>query len=752
MRKGETADESGSSAALAAKEAAAAPPVQPPIAAESDGLQALWADTCDLGSSDPSLTLSRLPTASALSSTRAVRPTPGALVDARAALHNAATVDFARETVARLDDAGDESIGLDTLAPDDGGLAAAPALARTSGPGAAAPAAPALAQAAAPQLEVFDATMGAEELALQVGVPAAAVSTHHPRPAATASAQLVGPPPGLASAGQAGGSVYALLAKIGEGGMGVVWRARQESLGREVAIKALRSEIDTPEARQRFVAEAVITGSLDHPNVVPVHELGVGTNGEVFLAMKLVDGHAWNDLLHPQTADHHAAAQAFDLRRHLDVLSQVANAVAFAHSRGVVHRDLKPANVMVGAFGEVVVMDWGIAVDIREPRPAQVRGVHKLDVIGPAGTPANMAPELATGRGAEIGPATDVFLLGAILYEITTGFAPHRGRTLVEVLMAAARAEPPTWPDSAPSALREICHRAMAARPADRHPNAEAFAADLRTYLEHEASVRLSDQGDVLRRPLERGEVARRDRYGRWLQAQQRYQQALELWSDNASAQQGAATSTLALCEEALGRGDIGLAEAQLDALRPLAAAGDGKAAAAVAAVERQRSRGRGARWWTVAAVASQLALAALAVSVVTHNGAIARDEARQADIARALRGGWEAVAAGDAGEMASAIERLTQLRGEAPAQVADGAAQTTADSGDLDSRIEALRTAQAVALWQRGDAAQLFKVLCPQAGRGPGTAKLRRGLRQVAAVRGTALSAALDEIGRAHV
>ena len=594
---------------------------------EAEALQALWADTCDLGSNDPKLTLSRLPTAVPVAVPWEVRPAPGSLIDARAALHSAATVDFARQTVARLDDAGDESIG-DTLAPGDGGLGASPVEARISGLHAAVPAAPALEGAldAASQEESFDATMAADDLGAAANPPAAAISTHRPKPASVQQPSTAELPLPAGRAGQASGSVYALLAKIGEGGMGVVWRARQESLGREVAVKALREEIDTPDARRRFVAEAVITGSLDHPNVVPVHELGVGANGEVFLAMKLVDGHAWNDLLHPQTDAHHAAAQAFDLRRHLDILAQVANAVAFAHSRGVVHRDLKPANVMVGAFGEVVVMDWGIAVDIREPRPAQVRGVHKLDVTGPAGTPSYMAPELATGRGADIGPATDVFLLGAILYEIATGFAPHRGRTLVEVLMAAARAEPPNWPDSAPSALREICHRAMAARPADRHPSAEAFAADLRTYLEHEASVRLSDQGDVLRRPLERGEVARRDRYGRWLQAQRRYQQALGLWPDNVTAQQGAAISTLALCEEALGRGDIGLAEAQLDALRPLAAAGDAKAAAAVAAVGRHRSRGRGARWWTVAAIASQVALAALAFSVVARNQAIARD------------------------------------------------------------------------------------------------------------------------------
>ncbi len=216
---------------------------------------------------------------------------------------------------------------------------------------------------------------------------------------------------------------YELLEVIGEGGVGVVYAARQASINRVVAVKMLRPGREGQSQRDAFLAEAVVTGDLDHPNIVPVHDLGGNQTGDLFYSMKRVLGTPWSRVIRRKS-----------LPENLEILHKVCDAVAFAHSRNVVHRDLKPENVMLGDFGEVLLMDWGIAL-------ASTLSIHTGRAASSSsmgGTPAYMSPEMATGPIEKIGPRSDVYLLGGILFEILTGKTPHAGKSVMDCLLAAA--------------------------------------------------------------------------------------------------------------------------------------------------------------------------------------------------------------------------------------------------------------------------------------------------------------------------
>lgn len=265
-------------------------------------------------------------------------------------------------------------------------------------------------------------------------------------------------------------TAFVLGETLGEGGMSVVRRGVQRSLGREVAIKSTRSDGHVG----RLVAEGRITGALEHPHIVPVHDVVQDHEGALHIVLKHVDGVPWSEVIH----DEEEAAKRFgvdDLGAwNLDVLEAVTRAVEFAHAQGVLHRDLKPSNVMVGRFGQVYVVDWGVAVRMDELRdtPDQHRRI--------VGTPRYMAPELAAGRVEDQGPATDVYLLGAVLYEMVTGMGPHLGYPITAILerIPAFRVE---LDDQEPE-LEALIARAMAPSPADRFPSAEAFLRALRRY------------------------------------------------------------------------------------------------------------------------------------------------------------------------------------------------------------------------------------------------------------------------------
>ncbi|MHC4391819.1 MAG: serine/threonine-protein kinase, partial [Planctomycetota bacterium] len=389
---------------------------------------------------------------------------------------------------------------------------------------------------------------------------------------------LAGPP----AAGAFGEATPSALASgielgdtIGEGGMGRIYRARQAALKRDVAVKMVREEYgDNPVVLQRFIAESVVTGALEHPNIVPVHDLArTADRLRPYLAMKLVDGREWAEILEAREPGEWLSDAR--LEEQLEILHAVGNAVAFAHSRGVVHRDLKPQNIMVGAFGEVLVMDWGLALDISETPSEDSLLEHRSTVRGPAGTPAFMAPELATGHGNAIGPWTDVYLLGGILHEIITGYPPHRGGSIAEVLLKASQASPPQFGPEVPHELVSICTRALAAAPEDRYPDVAALQEALKGFLKHRESERLCDAAEARltsgagSAPGGRTGLGGFDtRYARLAEAVAGYRQAQVLWPQSKRAVRGEASARIAYAEDALARDDLGLAEAQLDATR----------------------------------------------------------------------------------------------------------------------------------------------------------------------------------------
>jgi serine/threonine-protein kinase len=273
---------------------------------------------------------------------------------------------------------------------------------------------------------------------------------------------------------------------LGEGGMGKVYAGVQRSLGRAVAVKVLGGSETNDRARAALLHEARVTGRLEHPNIVPVHVLGVDASGRPVMVMKRIEGVTWRRLL--QDPSHTQWARLLSRHRdrheaHVEILLRVCDALEYAHAQGVIHRDLKPDNVMLGAFGEVYLLDWGVALDTRSP-PTE-RAV--------VGTPAYMAPEMIDGDPAGVSPATDVYLLGAALHEALTGRPPHAGGSLREVLFAAWMSNAPSFDDDTPRELAALCTASMARAREARVPTVEAFRERLLAWVGHRSSIALSD-------------------------------------------------------------------------------------------------------------------------------------------------------------------------------------------------------------------------------------------------------------------
>ncbi|MFT3840748.1 MAG: serine/threonine-protein kinase [Myxococcaceae bacterium] len=273
----------------------------------------------------------------------------------------------------------------------------------------------------------------------------------------------------------ADGPDVVLFEELGRGGMGVVNRAEQQSLSREVAVKSAHEGDDVK--GRALIREARIMGSLEHPNLVPIHALVASENGTPQLVMKRVEGTAWSELLRDEL---HPAwppllvGHGDRMRANVDVLIQVSRALAFAHDRGVIHRDLKPANVMIGNFGEVYLLDWGAAIRLTE---------RETEQPAIAGTPGYMAPEMVRGDPKQADERTDVYLLGATLFQVLAGRAPHQAEGVVEALAAALSGQVPELPPSAPGDLVSLVRKSMSLEKSERPRSAEAFREELARYL-----------------------------------------------------------------------------------------------------------------------------------------------------------------------------------------------------------------------------------------------------------------------------
>jgi serine/threonine-protein kinase len=271
---------------------------------------------------------------------------------------------------------------------------------------------------------------------------------------------------------------------LGEGGMGRVLLATQHSLQREVAVKVLKPEAITHSVVRALLIEALTAGSLEHPNVIPIHALGTDTAGHPLLVMKRVDGVSWRTVLEDPT---HSAWERLTETSHdrlvasVQVLMEVCNAVQFAHERNIVHRDIKPENVMLGSHGEVYLVDWGIAVrKADEPARALV------------GTPCYMAPEMLSGDSTAVDARTDVYLLGATLHEVLTQKPRHSGDTLYATIFAALESAPHAYGPEISTELAALANRACHADPALRPQSAKEFRAALAEWIRHRSSATLA--------------------------------------------------------------------------------------------------------------------------------------------------------------------------------------------------------------------------------------------------------------------
>jgi len=337
--------------------------------------------------------------------------------------------------------------------------------------------------------------------------------------------------PGSVGASSSAGSRFRIVRFHKEGGLGQVWVAADEELHRDVALKDIKARhADVEEFRSRFVTEAEITGGLEHPGVVPVYGLGQYEDGRPFYVMRFIRGDSLGDALErfhaPQATRADPTERALELRQLLGRFIDVCNAIEYAHSRGVLHRDLKPGNIMLGEYGETLVVDWGLAKagnhlaadglpKEQAIRPTIVEGSVPTQMGSAIGTPQYMSPEQAAGRLDEMGPATDVYSLGATLYCVLTGRPPFGGPSVSAILdnvQAGRFRRPRESHPGLPRALDAICLKAMALEPADRYDSPRQLAEEVERWLADEPVTALKET------PLERlSRWARRNRT--WVRA-----------------------------------------------------------------------------------------------------------------------------------------------------------------------------------------------------------------------------------------
>lgn len=333
-------------------------------------------------------------------------------------------------------------------------------------------------------------------------------------PAPPDTARMSGSPPALPEATLR----YEDEGEVARGGMSSIRRVIDLRLARREAMKILEAGQDAGgerarRAAARFMEEARITGQLDHPNIVPIYDLGLTPEGApAFITMKLVEGESFGDWL-DRLGDDRLTGESIE--QAVQILVKVCDAVSFAHGRGVIHCDIKPANIMVGSYGQVYLMDWGLAITTPAYAQGSVKGwtPRPLRPGTVAGSPAYMAPEQASGLVDQIDERTDVFGLGATLYRVLTGISLYSERSVAATVQRARQGDPPHCQSVVrdvrlPPELCRIAMKALARRPEDRYPSAAALKLDLERFLRGGGWLeeQYFAEGDVI---LREGEEAR---------------------------------------------------------------------------------------------------------------------------------------------------------------------------------------------------------------------------------------------------
>ena len=396
------------------------------------------------------------------------------------------------------------------------------------------------------------------------------------------------------------GADYQIKDKLGEGGMGMVYSALQTAVNRIVAIKTIKPEkFENASARKQFFYEAEVTAELDHPNIPAIYELGKTEDGTLFYTMKLIRGIDWQKLLRKKTQE-----------ENLEIFDKITDAVAFAHSKNVIHRDLKPENVMLGSFGEIYLSDWGLAVNQSKNKDIEF-----------GGTPEFMAPEMAKNQRNQIGKHSDIYLLGAILYQIVTGTPPHMGRTQRDRWEAAKKNS--ITPTDKQDPLIKIALRAMETEPSLRHKSVAEFQDEIREVKTHAESI-----ADANRASEIASNAAQSQDYEGFSEAIFGFRAALDKWGGNDIAKFGLQKARLAYGQCAFDKGSYDVALQTLDRSIPEHAEVYEKATKAKLAVEQSKSRFKTLSRVFVAAVSTLLL-------VVTGVAIIAEGQRRSADTER---------------------------------------------------------------------------------------------------------------------
>lgn len=279
---------------------------------------------------------------------------------------------------------------------------------------------------------------------------------------------------------------------LAKGGTAVLRTCRDESLGRTVVMKTLHPHLANNEyMHSRFLREARVTAQLQHPSTVPVYDLGRDLEGRLYFTMKKVAGDNIREIIERQLAGDADAIEKYDLERMLGVLIQVCNGLDYAHAHGVVHRDIKPENILIGSFGEVLILDWGVAKvwAMGADDPTNVAMEHEVltDIDQRPGTPLYMAPEQVRGGGQDIDARTDVYAVGAVLYEILTLREPLRGQRISETFDMILHKPPKPPRERAPErnispVLEAIALKALQKNCADRYQSMAEMIAEIRDF------------------------------------------------------------------------------------------------------------------------------------------------------------------------------------------------------------------------------------------------------------------------------